>query len=344
MAGHPSAAARDTASSRGINITIIGMGLIGASIGMALRSAEARDAPLGEIQITGYDRDNRATADARGRLAIDREARNLGEALRGAQLVIVAVPVQAVREVFMAIAPVLPNRAIVTDVASVKGQVMAWARELLPATVEFVGGHPMAGREQSGAAAADPSLFKGAVYCLTPSPQARQVAIDLVDAMVRQIGAKTYFIDPAEHDAYVAGVSHLPFVLSAALVELTASSPGWKEMAPLAATGYRDISRLASGSPEMHRDICMTNRAALLRWLDEAAQTLLDIRDQIEAGQADRLLELFERTREAREQWLVSRPNLRPGEEDFENIAGGPIERPSWFGRLGRPPRDQRRR
>jgi prephenate dehydrogenase len=326
-----------------IRITIIGMGMIGTSLGMALRSADPKEAPLGQIHVTGYDKSSRATSDARGRLAIDREARNLGEALREAQLVVVAVPVQAVREVFTAIAPVLPAGCVVTDVASVKSQVMAWARELLPTTIEFVGGHPMAGKERSGAPAAEPDLFKAAVYCLTPSPRARQAAIDLVDAMVRQIGAKPYFIDPDEHDAYVAGVSHLPFVLSAALVELTASSPGWKEMAPLAASGFRDVSRLASGDPEMHRDICMTNQTAIVRWLDDAVRLLLELRDQVEAGDADKLLALFERARAARERWLAGRPNLRPGEAEFENIVGSPIDRPTLFGWLGRGQRDRKR-
>jgi prephenate dehydrogenase len=330
-------------TSKGIKITIIGMGLIGTSLGMALRSADEREAPLGQIHVTGYDKNNRATSDARGRLAIDREARSLGEALREAQLVVVAVPVQAVREVFAAIAPVLPHGAVVTDVASVKSQVMGWARELLPATVEFIGGHPMAGKEQSGASAADPNLFKGAVYCLTPLPRARESAIELVDAMVRQTGAKSYFIDPDEHDAYVAGVSHLPFLLTAALIALTSGSPGWKERAPLAATGFRDVSRLASGDPEMHRDICMTNRVAIARWLDDAARLLLDMRDQIQAEEGDKLLEMFKRAREAREHWLGSRPNLRPGEDSYENIVGAPVERPSLLGWLGRAPRDRRR-
>jgi prephenate dehydrogenase len=326
-----------------IKITIIGMGMIGTSLGMALRSADEKEAPLGQIQVTGYDKSNRATSDARGRLAIDREVRSLGEALREAQLVVVAVPVQAVREVFTAIAPVLPSGCVVTDVASVKSQVMDWARELLPTTVEFVGGHPMAGKERSGASAAEPDLFKSAVYCLTPSPRARQGAIDLVDAMVRQVGAKPYFIDPDEHDAYVAGVSHLPFLLSTALVELTTASPGWKEMAPLAATGFRDVSRLASGDPEMHRDICITNRAALSRWLDDAARLLLELREQVEAGDGDKLLALFERAREARERWLAGRPNLRPGEAEFENIVGSPLDRPTLFGWFGRGSRARKR-
>jgi prephenate dehydrogenase len=327
-----------------IRITIIGMGLIGTSLGMAIRQADVKEAPLGQTVITGYDRNRHATGDARGRLAIDREARTLEEALREAQLVIVAAPAQSIREIFAEIASLLPNGAVVTDVASTKTQVMEWARELLPITVDFVGGHPMAGKEQSGARAAELALFNGAIYCLTPAPRARQPAVDMVEAMVRQIGAKIYYIDPAEHDAYVAGVSHMPFLLSTTLVELVSRSPGWKEMAALAATGFRDISRLASGDPEMHRDICLTNRVAISRWLEEAAQLLLDVRDQIEADDATQLLDLFAHARAAREQWLVERPGMRPGEDAFQDISGVGVARPSLFGRLaGKSPRDRRR-
>jgi prephenate dehydrogenase len=324
-----------------VHITIIGMGLIGTSLGMALRSADEQDAPLGKVFVTGYDQDSRSTSDARGRLAIDREARNLGEALREAQLVVVAVPVLSVREVFTSIAPVLPTNCVVTDVSSVKRQVVDWAHELLPNHVSFVGGHPMAGRERSGPKAAEPELFKNAVYCLTPDHRTSQPAIDLVDAMVRQVGAKTYFIDADEHDAYVAGVSHLPFLLSSALMEVTSRSASWKEMAPLAASGFRDMTRLASGDPQMHADICATNRSAIVRWLNEAAQALIDMRDQIEDGKDEELLKAFMRQREAREEWLNSRPNLRPGEAEFENMFSAQIERPSLFGRWGR--RDRQR-
>lgn len=318
-----------------IRITVIGMGLIGTSLAMALRDADPKEAPLGPVTITGYDKNPRATGEARGRLAIDREARTLEEALHEAQLVIVAAPVQAIRDVFIAIAPLLPHGAVVTDVASTKSQVIEWARELLPSTIDFVGGHPMAGKERTGPAAADPRIFDGAIYCVTPGPRARQTAIDLVEAMVRQAKAKVYYIDPAEHDAYVAGVSHLPFVLSAALTSVVSASAGWKEMAPLAATGFRDITRLASGDAEMHRDICMTNQEALVRWLNVAAQQLIDLRDQIEAGESDELLAFFEGARAARERWLEGRPNLRPGENDFEDLGQTPVMRPNLFGRFG---------
>lgn len=326
-----------------LQITIIGMGLIGTSLGMALRSADERNAPLGSITLVGYDKNRRAASDARGRLAIDRVAHSLEEALQGAQLVVVAVPVQSIHEIFTEIGALLPHGAVVTDVASTKAQVMEWASQLLPTTVNFVGGHPMAGKEQSGAAAADPDLFKEAIYCLAPSPRARPEAVGLVEAMAQQVGAKIYYIDPIEHDGYVAGVSHLPFLLAAALVEVTSRGAGWKEMSVLAASGFHDVTRLASGDPEMHRDICMTNGAAMIRWIDETVGLLLDVRDQIAANQSNEIGELFARAREVREEWLTTRPRMRPGEDAFGQTGWSEVERPNLFGLRRRPPRDRRR-
>lgn len=303
-----------------IRITIVGLGLIGASLGMALRNVDPKESPLGEVEITGFDRDQRAVKEARGRLAIDKEARSLVEAVRDAQIIVVATPVQAVREVFGQLAALLPAGAVVTDVASTKAEVARWAAASLPSGVAYVGGHPMAGKEQAGAAAADPGLFKDAIYCLTTGRSTPQPALDAVEAMVRAVGAKPYYIDPEEHDAYVAGISHLPMLLSVALMEITGASPAWKEMAPLAATGFRDVSRLASGDPEMHRDILITNKAGLTRWINELVGFLLDARDQIEAGDAVAVEELLRRSKAARDAWLESKPNLRPGEAAFENI------------------------
>lgn len=319
-----------------LNITILGMGLIGTSIGMVLRSATEKEAPLGPTVITGYDRDPRATSEARGKLAIDKQARTLQDALQEAELVIVAVPALAARDLFAEIAPLLRHGTVVTDVISTKAEVLAWAQELLPATASFVGGHPMAGSEQSGANAATRDLLKDAIYCLTPSPRTRPEAIALVEAMVQQTGAKPYYLDPAEHDSFVAGVSHLPFLLSTALVGVTSNSSSWREMSPLAATGYRDISRLASGDATMHRDICLTNGEALTRWIDETTAWLATLRDQISERDGDALLETFTAAKEARAAWQLSRPNLRPGEDDYASFGAPPVERRSLFGLGGR--------
>lgn len=324
-----------------IKIAIIGMGLIGTSMGMALRNAEERDSPLGKIQVVGYDENRRATAEARNKLAIDKETSSLAEAVRDAQLVIIAVPVQATHDILRSLATLASTGAVITDVCSTKAAVLAWAQELLPTTLHFVGGHPMAGRELSGAVAAESTLFRDAIYCLCPSSTTHPDAVALVEAMIKQIGAKLYFIDPHEHDAYVGGVSHLPFLLASTLVKTVTQRPAWREMAPLASSGFRDMTRLASGSPVMHRDILATNRESMITWINEMAQVLLDVRDLLEDQQDEELLTLFEEALQKREQWLDSRPNMRPGEAEFENMSGVTPERPNMFGFKGkkRPPR-----
>lgn len=309
-------------------ISIIGMGLIGTSLGLALRSADSTS-PLAQPIITGYDENRQATSAARARLAIDREARSLAEASADAEIVVIATPVQAIRALFARLAPLLPAGTIVTDTASTKTEVCSWAADLLPAGVDFIGGHPMAGKEQTGPAAADPALFQGAIYCLIPASSARQQAVDMVEAMVQAVGASPYYIAPEEHDAYVAGISHLPFVLASTLVEATSRSPAWPEMAPLAASGFRDVSRLASGDPTMYRDICMTNRLALRRWIDESIAVLAELREHLEQERAEQLYAHFAHARQVHQAWLQSTPNLRPGEAQFQHMPR--VEHRSWL-------------
>lgn len=315
-----------------MRIAIIGLGLIGTSLGMALRSADERTSALGNIEVVGYDSDKQAQREARGRLAIDQAASTLAEATRDARIVIIATPVQTIKDTFAQLSTLLTTDAIVTDTASTKAQVCVWAREHLPETISFVGGHPMAGKEQSGPQFADPDLFKEAIYCLTPAPNVNQVAIDAVEAMVATIGARPYYIDPDEHDAYIAGVSHLPFLLSTALVEVTSHSPAWKEMALLAASGFRDISRLASGDPIMHRDICLTNRAALTRWINDMIVFLLQMRDHLEEHDTAQFDTIFEHAKQVRDEWLHNKPHLRPGEDALKQASQ--VERSGILGRF----------
>ncbi|MGQ9875718.1 MAG: prephenate dehydrogenase [Chloroflexus sp.] len=313
-----------------IRIAIIGMGLIGTSLGMALRNADPKESPLGSLEVIGFDREPRVTREARGRLAIDREARTLADAVREAQIVVIATPVRAIQDVLHDLASHLPAGTIVTDVASTKALVCQWAADLLPATVAFVGGHPMAGREQSGPGAADPDLFRNAIYCLTATSTTPAHVVEAVEALVRTVGAKPYYIDPEEHDAYVAGISHLPLLLSIGLVTATGNSPAWKEMAPLAATGFRDVSRLASGDPQMQRDILLTNPHGLTRWIDELIRFLVTAREQIAASDVAAIEQMLEQAKATRDAWLASKPHLRPGEAEFTNLPT--VERPSLIG------------
>lgn len=318
-----------------VQITIIGMGLIGTSLGMALRSADEKTAPLGEVKVIGFDENKKSLNDARGRLAIDVIANSLSDAVRGSHIVVIATPVGAIEGIMTQLGALLSGNVVVTDVASTKANIVKLAEQYLPEGVDFIGGHPMAGKEQSGAMAAEPDLLKDAIYCLTPGKRARQHSIDIIEGMVNQAGAKPYYIDPAEHDVYVAGISHLPFLMSISLAGVTTRSPAWREMSALAASGYRDASRLASGNPTMHRDIALANRDAIVRWINDAARQLLEFRDQIQDGDAEKLLETFTSVKEQRDKWLEARPNQRPGELDFQG-SQQEIERPSLFGRIGR--------
>ncbi len=248
-------------------IAIIGLGLIGASLGLALR--KNLDA---SVTIVGSDWEPQHASRAKKLGAVDRTEWTAAAAAEGADIVIVATPIIAVRQVFENIAPVLSRGAIVTDTASVKGVVIEAADELLPAHVHFVGGHPMAGSDRSGPDSASETLFidengAGRPYCVVPSTKASEEAIRNIIGLAERIGARPIFIDAKEHDALVAGVSHMPLLLSVALFTMARNSPSWDDMAPLAGPAFREFTRLAKGSPELALDIFSSNREHLLHWL-----------------------------------------------------------------------------
>jgi prephenate dehydrogenase len=277
-------------------VAIIGLGLIGGSIGLALHKTKAAQ------QVVGYDLGKGISDQARKSGAIDQPYGALADAVRGAELIILATPVGAMRSLLQDIAASATPGAVVTDVASTKAQVISWAEEFLPSSVAFVGGHPMTGKELSGMESADADLFQGRIYCLTPTSRTRPLAINKVSILVEALGARVRFLEPAEHDGQVAGISHLPFIASIALMNTVATGPAWGDAAMLAAGGFRDMSRLAAGDPEMYRDICLTNSEALTRWLNEYIATLTTLRDRI-AVHDKNLDETFARAQQLRLQW-----------------------------------------
>src|SRR5947209_4766731 len=200
-------------------VAIIGLGLIGGSIGLALHKAKAAQ------QVMGYDLGKGVSNQARKIGAIDEAYSSLADAVRGAELIVLATPVGAMRSLLQNIATVVTPGAVVTDVASTKVQVISWAEEFLPPSVAFVGGHPMTGKELSGVEAADAALFQDRIYCLTPTARTHPAAINKVSMLVEALGARVRFLEPAEHDGQVAGVSHLPFVASIALMDTVPSGP-----------------------------------------------------------------------------------------------------------------------
>ncbi len=280
-------------------VAIIGLGLIGGSIGLALQRANAAK------RIVGYDPGEGVTDSARKIGAIVQSYTALSDAIHGSDLVILATPVGAIRALLQEIAPALSPETVVTDVASTKAQVIIWAEEFLPAHAAFVGGHPMAGKEVSGVAAADPDLFRHRIYCLTPTPRTRPDAVSKVCTLIEILGARVRFLEAAEHDGQVAAVSHLPFLASVALVNTVTQDSAWSDAALLASSGFRDASRLAAGNPEMYRDICLTNSSSIVRRLDDYIAQLQTLRESVAAHDRD-MATLFADARHARLQWQAS--------------------------------------
>lgn len=287
----------------GKRITIIGTGLIGGSIGLALKAAG-----LEGVEIVGHDRERGSANEAQRRGAVDRAEHNLPKAVRRARMVIIATPVLAVREVLEQISGELAEGAVVTDTASTKVHIMQWARELLPPSVSFIGGHPMAGKETQGIEHADAAVFQGRAYCICPAVDADEAAVKSVVGLVRLLDAEPLFMDPEEHDQYAAAVSHLPLMVSTALFTLLRSSPAWGDLAPMASSGFRDVTRLASGDPAMSHGIWTTNREAIIHWLERISSELLRYRDQLKDARDEALLETFAAAQMERDAFLASPP------------------------------------
>ncbi|CAA9559921.1 MAG: Prephenate and/or arogenate dehydrogenase (unknown specificity)(EC [uncultured Thermomicrobiales bacterium] len=281
------------------SVTIIGLGLIGGSIGLGLRRWSSANGDA--LRIVGFDEniDKQSRAKAIG--AVDAVEWSLAKSLSNADVVIVATPVGAMSTIFEDIGPHLKQGAVVTDTGSTKADVLDWARTL-PSHVDFIGGHPMAGRSES-LEAADADLFTGATWVVCPSVTAAESSVRTVLGIIAAVGADAFFVDPTEHDSYVAGISHLPFVVAASLMETVANDQAWRDMKTLSATGLRDTTRLALGNPQMHRDILHSNSAAISRWIDSFTATLQNLKTELEAGNeeaADSLLAFFTKAQDDR--------------------------------------------
>ena len=284
-------------------ITIVGTGLIGTSLAMALRKAN-----LPNLELVGTDNDGSVRRGAERSHAFHRVEARLLPAIEEADIIVFATPVMAIRDLMQAIGSEIPAGCVVTDVGSTKKEVLEWANEYLPRTVDFVGGHPMAGKETPGPENADPELFRNRPYCIVPSVNANQRAVSEVSTMAEAIGAKPFFIGVGEHDSFVAAASHLPFLLSTALVSCTSKSANWEDIAKLASSGFNGVSRLASGDPVMHKDICVSNPEPIVAWIDAFIRELYEVRKALtheEGPDGDAILQMFEQAATARAHWLA---------------------------------------
>lgn len=277
-------------------LAIIGVGLIGGSLARALRDA-------GHVrEVVGFGRGLANLQRAMELGVVDRIETSLSAAVRAADMVVLATPVGSMSEVLAGITPYLARDAVVTDVGSVKGTVATAARAALGDRLPgFVPGHPIAGTERSGVEASFSSLFVGRRVVLTPLPETRPEAVARVHAMWAAAGAEVVSMSVEHHDEVLAATSHLPHLLAYSLVDLLARLEDRREVFAFAAGGFRDFTRIASSDPVMWRDIALGNRTAIVHMLTEFRAELDGLIEAVEAGDGEKLQDLFTRAKAARD-------------------------------------------
>ena len=269
-------------------VAVVGLGLMGSSFALALKKARP------ETVLVGSDRNPTVVQKALAREIVSTANTDL-TACHMADVIFVAAPINSLRAIFAEL-PVVAEGTPITDMASTKGTVMEWAAA---EGIDLVGGHPMCGKETSGIDEADGDMFQGAPWVLTRDAPP-------VTELVRAVGANPVFMDAVTHDRLVAGVSHTAFLLSVAYVLALSRRKDWPEASRLAAGGFRDMSRLAGGDPDMYAAVARTNRENLLALLDGVSKELARLYRHLESDDP-RLIELFEEARDVRERWARER-------------------------------------
>jgi len=277
-------------------LAIIGVGLIGGSLSLALKKA-------GKVaEVVGFARSEETRQQALSLGLIDRAAISVEDAITGADVVLLAVPMGAMAKTLADIAPHLTDNMIITDAGSTKAQVVEAAITSLGDKIsQFVPGHPIAGTEKSGPSAAFPELYQGHRVILTPIEQTDLEALKIIQVMWTDAGAEVSEMTVNHHDHVLAATSHLPHLLAFNLVGLLAQSEDVDDVLRFAAGGFRDFSRIASSDPVMWRDICLSNNVAILQLLKQYQQQMAEIEQAIEQQDGDYLMDLFQRAKQARD-------------------------------------------
>ena len=279
-------------------ITLVGVGLLGGSLGMALRKRRLAGS------VVGFVRRVASVTECEELGAVHLATRNLRQAVEGADLIVLCTPLAQMHSLVERMLPWLKPGAIVTDVGSVKGSVVRDLETLVAsAEAHFVGSHPMAGAEKMGVTAARADLFVGAVCVVTPTRKSNPAAVRQVEQLWQSVGSCLLRLTPEAHDEFVSRSSHLPHVVAAQLARLILSPGHPKEQGMLCANGFRDTTRIASGSPEMWRDIALANRRNLSRALEAFAQGLQEFKRALRRRDVEAVGSFFEQARERREQW-----------------------------------------
>ena len=305
-------------------VTIVGLGAIGASIGLGLQKAQA------EVELMGHDSEPLVARQALKAGAVHKTHWNLISACDGADLVILAVPLLAVEQTLKAIGQELRADCVVMDTTTVKGPVLAWAQELLPDAVHFVGTNPVVATDGIGTDAASADLFRDAVWSICAPPGTPSEAMQLVTDIVSALGGEPYFIDPVEHDGLLAATDHLPLVLAATLLRVVSESGTLEQMSKVGGPQLTRMTSPVMADVRTSRDICLLNRENIVRWLASTETALASVRHIIESGGQDEINALFVRAQRDWDKWLKGEaPDVALSREDLA---------PSWrtmlFGRI----------
>lgn len=292
------------------HITIVGLGQIGASLGMALRQAGVASA------IVGHDKELSVANQARKREAVDKVEWNLISACEGADMVILALPIGGIEPTLKAIGPYLRPGSVVIDTATLKVPVLAWAEAALPPQVHFVGADPIlrpmaaAGVPEAEAGSLKmprADLFKNALFCVVPAPQTEPDAVKLAADLASLLGAQPFFIDAAEHDSLMAAMEHLPAITSLALLEMAVQQPGWKELRKVAGASFEQATVLGVADPVAAAGLATAGRDSLVHWIDSLMTVLGSIRRAVAEGDAEALAGRFQASAAERASWLNDR-------------------------------------
>jgi prephenate dehydrogenase len=324
-----------------VNVTIIGMGQIGTSIGLALSAQGTL------VKRIGHDKDIRLSKQAEKMGALDKAMVNLPSSVRDADLVVLALPTDQIRETMEIIAPDLKESAVVMDTAPVKEVVAGWAKELLPPGRYYVGLTPVLNpaylqEHESGQEAAHGDLFKGGLMVIVVPPSTASEAVKLAADLARLLGCSPLFADPLEVDSLMAATHILPQLMSAALLNITVDQPGWREGRKLAGRAYAEVTGpiVLLGEPEALASSALLSQEHALRLIDGLIAALQAFRGDIKEQDSKSLVERLERARAGREGWWRERQTANWGPEDPSHVE---MPRASdLFGRmfgLGRKPK-----
>ncbi|MBE0545241.1 MAG: prephenate dehydrogenase [Verrucomicrobia bacterium] len=288
-------------------ITLVGVGLLGGSLGLAIK----RRRLAGHVE--GYVRRAASIKECQKFQAADHATQDLALAVADADLVILCTPLAQMCPLVRQLLPALKRGAIVTDVGSVKASVVKEIEALVAkAGGHFIGSHPMAGAEKTGVSAARADLFENAVCVITPTAKSHPAALRQVERFWKAVGSRLLTLTPQAHDELLSRSSHLPHLIATTLANYVLNPAHSKHQATLCATGFRDTTRIASGSPEMWRDIALANRASIRAALDEFVRDLQHVQSLLRQNDADELMRWFDTAKQRRDQWCAQASATMP--------------------------------